>query len=586
MFGWYESSKICYAYLSDVQRADIAAQFPQSKWFTRGWTLQELLAPENVVFYDQDWKKFGTKHGHAEWISAITGIDKAALSDKLPSDLGSFCVAKRMSWASRQVTTRVEDTAYALLGIFNINMPLLYGEGMRAFTRLQEEILRKSSDDSILAWGLDTNAWHPQGLVPNTVIKDRLNHVKGVIALASSPKKFENCQDLVFVPQRKSALTMTSVGLEVELPLVKIEASRSLWAGFLSCSISSDDIVGIVLCSLDTPDDPPYRVKRTKFFDPATQQPCGAIIVGPRAIAQSVLRRVIIVGDDVIVSDEQFDPMRRAQICINESDALSRKGCRCTGGKALMTYGDNRESTDNAYWKHTAKMLSTNIAEGCQSLVSFRFELPHRNVYTHSMFTLFFHTEHQKAWVFWNDSLTVTRHDRLVDQMGSNSLKTNTDSLTLFDQTLKPFKLRITFEEKEMFRWRIFQINVDVKFDEGSDIPKRMHPLEFSRHSNVSMTTPSITGQASTRYHNIETNALNMPYIKNSTRQRELPPPRINLASAPVHSNTVAHSQDQDSSPKSQDRKQQTSHPPLSKQSKQTIQRSISRPKSKQHIIQ
>jgi hypothetical protein len=118
-------------------------QFPIGKWFTRGWTLQELLAPINVDFFDQDWERLGTKRDHADWLLFITGIDKTALRKDYDLELGSFCIAKRMSWASHRETTRTEDTAYALLSIFDINMPLLYGEGMRAFTRLQEVILRK-----------------------------------------------------------------------------------------------------------------------------------------------------------------------------------------------------------------------------------------------------------------------------------------------------------------------------------------------------------------------------------------------------------------------------------------------------------
>ena len=86
---------------------------------------------------------------HTMQISEITAIDVEALEHHTP--FGQFCVARRMSWASRRVTTRVEDIAYCLLGIFKINMPLLYGEGTRAFIRLQEEIIKSVDDDSILA---------------------------------------------------------------------------------------------------------------------------------------------------------------------------------------------------------------------------------------------------------------------------------------------------------------------------------------------------------------------------------------------------------------------------------------------------
>ncbi|OAK96092.1 HET-domain-containing protein [Phaeosphaeriaceae sp. SRC1lsM3a] len=161
MFRWYEKSAVCYVYLSDVFRAGFDQEFPQSRWFTRGWTLQELLAPKNVTFYDREWSRLGTKIEFANLLHDITKIDTLAL-DPGPGEesalrvLSTFCSAQKMSWASHRQTTREEDVAYSLLGIFNIAMPLLYGEGTRAFQRLQEEIIRQSGDDTILAWGLNS----------------------------------------------------------------------------------------------------------------------------------------------------------------------------------------------------------------------------------------------------------------------------------------------------------------------------------------------------------------------------------------------------------------------------------------------
>ncbi|KAH7082792.1 heterokaryon incompatibility protein-domain-containing protein [Paraphoma chrysanthemicola] len=156
MFDWYKKASVCYAYLSDVVVERAASELPKSRWFTRGWTLHELLAPNQVAFFDVGWQRLGSKSGRAQLISEITKIDESALGAKGSSDLCKFSVAARMSWASRRRTTRVEDIGYSLLGIFEINMPLLYGEGTRAFVRLQEEIIRRTPDDSILAWGLNT----------------------------------------------------------------------------------------------------------------------------------------------------------------------------------------------------------------------------------------------------------------------------------------------------------------------------------------------------------------------------------------------------------------------------------------------
>lgn len=151
MFRWYAGAGECYAYLSDVrltQGLDFRESFAESAWFTRGWTLQELLAPDNVIFLDCAWDRIGTKNELLAEISAATGIGDQYLKKIHPR----ASVATRMSWVSRRQTSRVEDIAYCLLGIFDVNMPLLYGEGRKAFLRLELEILKKSDDESIFAW--------------------------------------------------------------------------------------------------------------------------------------------------------------------------------------------------------------------------------------------------------------------------------------------------------------------------------------------------------------------------------------------------------------------------------------------------
>jgi hypothetical protein len=140
MYRWYQESGVCYAYLADVpsnavnrQARDVSTEFLESRWFTRGWTLQELIAPSTVIFFDKEWQKIGTKSSLQSKISEITGIPSNIL---LGGDLECASVAQRMSWASKRGTTRVEDLAYCLIGIFGINIPMLYGEGDRAFIRL------------------------------------------------------------------------------------------------------------------------------------------------------------------------------------------------------------------------------------------------------------------------------------------------------------------------------------------------------------------------------------------------------------------------------------------------------------------
>ena len=147
MYRWYEEAQVCYVYMADVS-INSPQRFQWSRWFTRGWTLQEMLAPSTVVFYDNDWIEIGTRWSLRAQISRATGITYESMIKPKESS-----IATKMSWASNRKTTRVEDIAYCLMGLFEINMPLLYGEGQKAFMRLQYEILQSRDDDeSIFAW--------------------------------------------------------------------------------------------------------------------------------------------------------------------------------------------------------------------------------------------------------------------------------------------------------------------------------------------------------------------------------------------------------------------------------------------------
>lgn len=156
MFQWYRDAVVCYAWLADLPKDQATVQLsPGSRlkncrWFTRGWTLQELIAPRHVEFYDQEWNLRGTKADLSDMITEITKISGDVLRD--PERLYQISVAQRMSWAATRQTTRIEDIAYCMLGIFDVNMPMLYGEGSRAFIRLQEEIAKDTNDFSLFAW--------------------------------------------------------------------------------------------------------------------------------------------------------------------------------------------------------------------------------------------------------------------------------------------------------------------------------------------------------------------------------------------------------------------------------------------------
>lgn len=149
MFRWYQNAAKCYVYLSDVSvnipdRASQLFESPyehairQSRWFTRGWTLQELLAPSSVEFFSKEGERLGDKESLERQITETTGIAPRALQG---TPLSLFSVTERISWAARRETTIEEDQVYCVLGIFNVHLPLIYGEGMeKAMRRLRKEV--------------------------------------------------------------------------------------------------------------------------------------------------------------------------------------------------------------------------------------------------------------------------------------------------------------------------------------------------------------------------------------------------------------------------------------------------------------
>jgi hypothetical protein len=207
MFKWYEKAAICFVYLSDVQDGHDTAQFSSSRWFTRGWTLQELLASKTIKFYTSVWELIGTKISLESQIVSTTGIEKVYISRR--DRLVRASVAQRMSWASKRKTTRQEDIAYCLLGVFGVDLPLIYGEGgTKAFLRLQEEIMKNLNDQSIFAWGLGDGG--RKGRWPTTY-------------LAPSPHDFINSGDIVCCKVDSDIdLIATYRGITLEAPICRL----------------------------------------------------------------------------------------------------------------------------------------------------------------------------------------------------------------------------------------------------------------------------------------------------------------------------------------------------------------------------
>lgn len=192
MFRWYKRAAVCYVFLSDLAHfswsedaGELQASIEHCRWFSRSWTLQELIAPLHIKFYDGNWDFCFTKELASEALARITGIDVDILNHN--TDLSAVSVAQKMSWAARRQSTRIEDLAYSLLGIFGINMPLLYGEEERAFLRLQAEIISSYPDPTILAWMLRPKA-SEKGLAH---LEESYSGV-----MASSPMLFQDCAEV------------------------------------------------------------------------------------------------------------------------------------------------------------------------------------------------------------------------------------------------------------------------------------------------------------------------------------------------------------------------------------------------------
>ena len=225
MYRWYRNSSSCCIYLADVpdqpeQYYQLTAEklkFDQavkdSRWITRGWTLQELLAPRKRFFYSRNWEAITDNTLVIRTISEETGIQLEAIHD-FKSERWS--IAQKMSWAARRQTTRMEDRAYSLLGIFNVNMPLIYGEGESAFRRLQEEILKYSTDQTVFCWR-SKNA----------------SYAKWRGLFARSPSEFAESGDIL-ENKRVNALPFQLTNKGVQLSLELIPRKWDLIA-FLQC---------------------------------------------------------------------------------------------------------------------------------------------------------------------------------------------------------------------------------------------------------------------------------------------------------------------------------------------------------------
>ncbi|KAF4946504.1 hypothetical protein FGADI_11142 [Fusarium gaditjirri] len=251
MFRWYQDAGVCYAHLGDVSlskasqivslpegtdldpstnrllRAALKNSFISAKWFTRGWTLQELLAPHYLIFVDREWRHIGTRESWALEIEKVSNIVARHLTAFNPTDFTSCSTAMRFSWASGRETTVEEDESYSLLGLFGISLPLIYGEGGRqAFNRLQRQLIHVYHDDSVFAW----KSLHP-------------DPKPGLGILARSVKDFWDASK-VTAGQYGNAYSMTNKGLEITSKYWRQRSNPDSAIVRLNCRIGSASDAG------------------------------------------------------------------------------------------------------------------------------------------------------------------------------------------------------------------------------------------------------------------------------------------------------------------------------------------------------
>lgn len=336
MYSYYLLSRVCFVYLSDVPplashtsspSLSSMSQMPSlaaSRWFTRGWTLQELIAPRRSIFYASDWSRIGTKGMRRDErpfvaaLASVSGVFESVLSrSRQPRD---YSVAERMSWAAARRTTRDEDLAYCLMGLFGVHMPVLYGEGLaHAFQRLQHEIIRTSPDETIFAWRAG-----PDDEVADPHTGERRRRAQGSSGLlAASPADFARSRDVHQRALHRSSpfrlFSMTNMGLSIVAELIPLASPPG------GGPAPRPPVVVVPIGASDRPTDMAPRARLGLYLEPVLQTSSSHAPAG----LQTLYRRVRCgefcfapqpagdfprgeQTDMFVLGDEQFAEMRWA----------------------------------------------------------------------------------------------------------------------------------------------------------------------------------------------------------------------------------------------------------------------------------
>ncbi|PIL26293.1 hypothetical protein GSI_12049 [Ganoderma sinense ZZ0214-1] len=324
MFRWYKEAEVCFAYLADVSydpllqllspgpgpsvtpadrtQPALWSAFRKSRWHARGWTLQELIAPDCLIFLSVEWRPLGNRAALATLLEEITRVPSGVLTgENKPTEYSVSC---RMSWASMRRTTRVEDEAYCLMGLFGVRMPTNYGEGKQAFIRLQYEIMQHDSDISLFAFGYRVKQDHDLTFKP----QEEVDHYWKYL-MADTPRQLNHGFDYVpdlgtkakqQYPPSPPFETETAPFGDIELPSVAVTS----YGIQIRLPVYEDDELGItiavILCRdrqrnfglFLTRDSQGKDPKRPRYFT------C-CVFTKPGADSARYVARMADLGDDL-----------------------------------------------------------------------------------------------------------------------------------------------------------------------------------------------------------------------------------------------------------------------------------------------
>ncbi|KAL1947056.1 hypothetical protein VTO73DRAFT_14017 [Trametes versicolor] len=307
MYDLYRLADVCYVYLVDMpDRPELDGEaFRSSRWHRRGWTLQELLAPKEVVFLNAAWMFLGTKCSLADLLCSATRIDTDILLGV--ASISSASVARRMSWAASRETTRVEDEAYSLLGIFGVHLSPIYGEGGNAFLRLQEEIIKTIPDQSIFAWGRRCVLLSLNAVKPDSPAGIHYKDTGPTGLLAASPVDFVNAKDIrPLSPTDYSAILMgikRYSGFGVAVQNLEIPSLHSVISPEgVRIKVLTVDMTQLPTTTTSIISQPSGSTRDTKYHN------CLALLGGHRTQTLAVLRCTDEAEDNGLITLALFHP--------------------------------------------------------------------------------------------------------------------------------------------------------------------------------------------------------------------------------------------------------------------------------------